>query len=534
MSKYKNSIYALTSGVLLSLAWTQWMNGLILMLAYVPLLFVEDNLYRQRHINKSVVAFYYSFISFIIWNLATTWWLAEISKPGMLVIVILNSICMASVFWAFHFSKRLLGIKTGYFLFVFFWIAFEYLHLNWELSWSWLNLGNGLGKNIEIIQWYKFTGTLGGSLWILTANIIILFGLIKIIKFKTFRAGIYNFIVVFLLILIPISISFFIFYSDEDKGNPCNIVIIQPNIDPFTEKFDGLNEQEQINLLINLAKQKADISTDYFIAPETALFKSIWEDKLNINQGVRQIIAFLQNYPDAKFIIGAVTKKKYQIAENRSPVARKLEGANIYYDEYNSALQITAGGKIEIYHKSNLVIGVEKMPFPKTLGFLEKLTIDLGGTNASLDTDDEPVVFSDKAGNCNIATLICYESVFGEYLNKSVRKGANAVAIITNDGWWGETPGYIQHLRYSQIRAIETGRGIARSANTGISCFINQKGELLQASKFGNEDVIKGTISPNSKFTFYTTNGDYIGRIASFLAVLGILFTIVGALKKQN
>jgi apolipoprotein N-acyltransferase len=115
-----------------------------------------------------------------------------------------------------------------------------------------------------------------------------------------------------------------------------------------------------------------------------------------------------------------------------------------------------------------------------------------------------------------------------------VRKGANVLFIITNDGWWGNTPGHKQHLSFASLRAIETRRSIARSANTGVSCFVNQRGDIQQATKYWERDVIRQEINLNSKITFYTRFGDYFGRISSFISVLFILLAIVFGIKRKN
>jgi len=130
--------------------------------------------------------------------------------------------------------------------------------------------------------------------------------------------------------------------------------------------------------------------------------------------------------------------------------------------------------------------------------------------------------------------LICYESAYGEFTNKFVKKGANVIFVITNDGWWGDTPGHKQHLYFSPLRAIETRRSVARSANTGISCFIDQRGNIYQATKYWEPDVIKQDINLNSEITFYTRMGDYIGRISAFLSVIFILLSVVFGIRKRK
>ena len=134
----------------------------------------------------------------------------------------------------------------------------------------------------------------------------------------------------------------------------------------------------------------------------------------------------------------------------------------------------------------------------------------------------------------SIATIICYESVYGEFVTEFVKNGAELIFLITNDGWWGNTPGHKQHFLYSKLRAIETRRSIARSANTGISCFINQRGDVFQETEYWKPAVIKQSINKNTKFTFYVNYGDYIGRISVFIAVLFFLITVLLAILNRK
>jgi apolipoprotein N-acyltransferase len=109
------------------------------------------------------------------------------------------------------------------------------------------------------------------------------------------------------------------------------------------------------------------------------------------------------------------------------------------------------------------------------------------------------------------------------------------IFIITNDGWWKNTPGYHQHLSFARLRAIETRRSIARSANTGISCFINQRGDVLQPTGWWVEAAIKGSINANDEITFYVKFGDYIARISLLISGLLVLQLVSGwVMKKKN
>ena len=123
------------------------------------------------------------------------------------------------------------------------------------------------------------------------------------------------------------------------------------------------------------------------------------------------------------------------------------------------------------------------------------------------------------------APLICYESVFGEYVTDYIQLGGNIICIITNDGWWQDSPGYRQHLYYASLRAIENRRAIARSANTGISAFIDQKGRILQKSEWWKPEAIKGKLTTNNKSTIYSKYGDYLTRPMIFVTVLLLIWT---------
>jgi apolipoprotein N-acyltransferase len=204
-----------------------------------------------------------------------------------------------------------------------------------------------------------------------------------------------------------------------------------------------------------------------------------------------------------------------------------MEHSDAYYDNYNTALQLDNTGKIQVYHKSKLVPGVEKMPFPVLLKPLESLAINLGGTIGSLGTQQQRTPFVSPA-HLKVAPIICYESVFGEHVSEFVKNGAGLLFIITNDGWWGDTPGYKQHLIYGRLRAIENRRCVVRSANTGISCFINEKGDIEDATGWWQPAVIMKTLPIHEQLTFYTRHGDYIGRISAYGTLFLILSVLLG------
>ena len=141
-------------------------------------------------------------------------------------------------------------------------------------------------------------------------------------------------------------------------------------------------------------------------------------------------------------------------------------------------------------------------------------------------TQTERTVFTNDSG-WGVAPVICYESIYGDYVADYIRNGANVIFIVTNHGWWGNTPGHRQHLQYASLRAIETRKDIARSANTGISAFIDQKGMIHQATSYWEPAVIRQDVLFNDYTTFYIRYGDIIGRVCILLAIVTLLITII-------
>jgi apolipoprotein N-acyltransferase len=520
-------LLSLFSGILLSLGWPVSGFPLVLFFAWVPLLWVEHKL--SEHSTKPVPRFYMlALLCTFTWNLLSTWWIYQASLGGAAMAIVANTIIMAMVLYLFHWVKIKAGKRTGYIALIFFWMSFEGMHYEWDICWPWLNLGNGFAGFPEWIQWYEFTGIYGGTLWIWTVNLLLFFvfrGLPENRNPKTIVLPV-------LVVVLPILISLLMFVNTQDKGEEIKAIVIQPNIDPYTEKFDGLDADEQLRRILSLAEQGMDENTHLIVGPETAIVDNIWEHEFEEDEAIIALKRFMADKPNASLLLGASTLKLFEPGEALSESARKFHKADMYYDSYNTALCLNQQGEIQVYHKSKLVPGVEKMPWPFIFKHIEKFAIDLGGTTGSLGVQNEPTVFSFKNKKHLAAPIICYESVFGDYVSDYVRKGADVLVIITNDGWWGNTPGYKQHLELGTLRAIETRRSIIRSANTGISCFINQRGEIYQPSEWWKPQVIKGSVLARNDLTFYTKFGRayFIMVCAGSLAVL--LWMLILKLRK--
>jgi apolipoprotein N-acyltransferase len=527
LKKYQLLLLSLLSGLLFALGWFPFGVFPFLFIAFVPLLIVEEYFFNNSDTLKPRLLLLFAYLGFFLWNILTTWWVKNASLGGAALAIFCNALLMCIPFLLYHRVKKRVGRQWGYVLFICFWLTFEFIHSNWELSWSWLTLGNAFADAPGVIQWYEYTGVFGGSLWVLFVNVII-YESLKGIKEKAKHIHVRNACIVAALIILPVSISYIVgFRAGSFNKGGIGVVVVQPNIDPYNEKFDAPFEG-QLQKMLELASQKVDANTEYLVFPETALTEEMWENEMEQSGSIQMLRIFLQTYPKLKIIVGASTSKLYVPGEELSVTARRFTNEDAYYDSYNTALQVDHSGRIQVYHKSKLVPGVEQMPFPFIFKHLESIAIDLGGTTGGLGTQEERTVFvSPDDKDVGAAPVVCYESVYGEYVGQYVRNGAGFITIITNDGWWGDTPGYRQHLKYGRLRAIETRRWIARSANTGISCFISPTGEILQPTQWWKPAVISQNIQLSHGITFYTRYGDYIARAAFCITVAMLLYALL-------
>ena len=535
MKKIYLFLLAIASGLILSAGWP--MNGFpfLLFAGFVPLLFVEDYISRFRENFNKFSVFSYAYITFFIWNLLTTWWIWNSTIFGAIMAVILNSLFMAIVFTFFHWSKRgFFNPKHANYLFVLYWISFEYLHLDWDLSWPWLNLGNSFGMFPKWVQWYEFTGALGGSLWILIMNVLF-FNLIKTLlnQQKSITKIAFSSLPILVFIVAPMMFSVKLYQNYEEKPNPVEVVVAQPNVNPWNEQF-VLPARDVINRNFTIIDSLVTPETEFVICPESAIQEDIWHHSINKSPSILLIREFMKKYPNLNFVIGASTFRLFQDEEKITKTARKFSDVDKYYDAFNSALFINSKEEIGLYHKSRLVPGPEKMPFQQLLRPFQDFAFDLGGTVGSLGQSAERDVFTSVDEKFKVPAIICYESIYGEFCSEFVKNGANLLFIITNDGWWGNTAGHRQHFAFAPLLSIETRRSLARSANTGISGFINQRGDILQQTSYWVPAGIKTSLNANDEITFYVKYGDYIGRLFTFLSGLFILISITSSITNRK
>lgn len=526
-------ILAIVSGLLLALSWPTYGFPLLLFIAFVPLLWVEYQIRKSLETKKLLKVFAYSYLTFFIWNAITTWWIWYATPFGMFFALIVNSLLMTLVIVCYHLLAKKTTQKISLLFLITLWISFEKFHQNWDFSWPWLNLGNGFASYYKWIQWYEYTGIFGGTLWVWIVNAGLFAALVTYQENKNVKYLLKQILMQSTIVIIGIFSSIYIYNNYQEKGNEITAIVLQPNIDPYSEKYHKTNS-ESANELITLAKTAMDSTVTFVIAPETSIANAAEIENFNFSAEYFIIKDFINQYPATHFLGGISFYSTQEAMLHRLPTSNYYQKGTIWYNSYNSAFLIDKTNYVPIYHKSKLVVGVEHIPYRSIIEpLLGNVMINLGGSVATLTPQKERDVFTAYTQSpINAAPIICYESVYGEYVTKYVHKRADFLAIITNDGWWNTSEGHRQHLTFASLRAIENRRDIARSANTGISAFINQKGDIVNYIPYGEKGLLKDTLKLNKEVTFYTQHGDFIARIAVFVMVLVLLSSLFKKRKK--
>ena len=523
----KNICLALTSGLLLGLPWSVSPSFWVVFIAWVPLLLLEEE--TGHHANPYAI-FNYAFVSFLLWNIIGTWWVSQAQFVGAILIMIANSLLQALAFWLASRIRTVLRIPL-LFPFLMIWMGYEHLHLSWDLAWPWLNLGNALATAPRLIQWYEFTGVRGGTLWIILTN----FSALK--AYDTYRkkgpgsiapAG----AITLMLLFIPILGSYLIFQNFEEQGETVNVALIQPNLDPYTEKFDPQNYDRQLEAFFRTADAIVDDQTQYLFGPETLIVQQIDEKDPTGSIYYRDLLEFRKKYPRLNILLGVHSYRKLG-NQDIPPGSRFNREQNFYYEAFNTALFLPPGSAAapQFYHKTKLVPLFERMPFVQYLGFLGKYSLELGGYTGTYSLRQESTNFVWPEASIAILPIVCFESIFGPYCSGNLPREKSFICMITNDGWWKNTPGYRHHFNFSPLRAIENRRDFVRVANTGISALINARGMVIARTAWWKKATLKGKVHLRSGQTFFARHGDYLGRISSFLGGFLVLCAGIRKLK---
>lgn len=538
-------VYALASAIMAWQAFPPYNLSVLIFVAWVPLLITEDQLYYQHGKDAGRHVWLWSALHFLLFNTLATWWIKNAAWIGAIAAILINTFLMSAVVYAYHRVKSNSGERTAWPVLVAGWLAMEHMNLRWDLDFPWLLLGNAFAGNPWMVQFYSATGVAGGTLWVWVVNILVFTGLRHLLLRRPLSAeerttrGWLAFRDLFraaLVLFLPLLVSLYLYRTHSDEGLPtAEVGIIQPNVDPYNEKFEAGTEAKQLDDLLRVSDQAIGSDTRLLLWPETSIPGLVWlPDSGALQPELQQIRHRLSYYEGLSLLAGASAITDWGMNPPDQPAVRR-QASGRGYSVHNSALWLKNGDALEVYHKSKLVAGVEKLPYPHFFGLISRLiSVDLGGMSGQLGTQEQRSVFT--AGTLRVAPVICYESVFGDYTTGYTRgpNGANLIAVITNDGWWGETDGHRQHLAYARLRAIENRRYVVRSANTGISAAINARGDVVQQLPWWKAGWLRVRVALHDEQSFYMQYGDYLGRLGCFLFALLLLASWVQTKSHQR
>jgi apolipoprotein N-acyltransferase len=479
-------IYLIITALLCYLAY--FISAYFIFFLFVPFFFLVKSIVSKRD-------FIYIYLFILIQNIIPTYWLASVQiYQGISAWVVNSLLLFFFVFIAIKITSqeriihRLLTIIS-------FWIAFEYFHHIWIFNWPWLTLGNIFSKEVNIIQWYKYSGVFGGSIWILIINFLIFNLIINSTKFK-----IRDLIFLIVILVIPIAFSINIYGTKlPSYGNFLKTVIVQPNANT-TNKY--INELEILDKIFD----STIINTDLVLLTETFIKESIWQNRIQDGIAIQKIEAYLKKLKIANCITGLLIKKMAMSNTGK----RFNETLNIRYDLYDAAICIDTSSNKQFHYKSKLIPVEENLP-----NFLS--SFNLKTDNFSIGNDFNNFIIKD---GIVVSTGICFETLFTDAIAKMCNKGSSIILMTANEQMISGIFEKNYYTNICKIRAIENGKYLAKSSNIGFTGLIDPKGNIIEQLSNNEFGVKKINIPIVTNQTFYTKNHQ---KINFFIIIQGIL-----------
>lgn len=515
----KQLLLASLSGVLLGLAFPPFPFPFLSFFAFIPFFFVLEKREGLSSLNRISYVFLFFFC------LITLYWVGSWTKEADPFLMISGALLLFAnpgfyliATSLYYLSAKIFGKNKSLFLFPLYWVFFEYIYSLTDLKFPWLTLGNSLSYFNQFIQIADIVGVYGLSLIILYINIF----LYKALKEKSVTKKLNQRFMVFalLLFMIPMLYGWFKLISYQTSSKQVKVGLIQPNVNPW-EKWSGGSINDQLTQYFELSEKAINKGARIIFWPETALpcyllRGSYTYEVERIHQFVNEKrITLITGMPDINFFFDI----------SKAPKGAKiLRSGDAAYTSYNSILTFTSNTReIKKYQKNKLVPFGEKVPFVEDLPFLgDFIKWQVGISSWNVGTTQN---VSDL-GYTKVGAVVCIESIYPEYITKFVNNGADFLAVVTNDSWYGYSSGPFQHKEISVLRAVENRRTVVRNANGGISCIIDPMGRTLASTKLFTKDVLVGYVPINNEKTFYSK----FPLIIPYLVVLGSVITILLAL----
>jgi apolipoprotein N-acyltransferase len=443
---------------------------------------------------------------------------------------------------ASFFVKKRLGLISGLIAFALFWTSFEYLHSLGEYSFPWLTIGNSQAYDLNRIQIIEYSSIYGLTLLIFAFNILAFLVLWKMANsnWKLRSLSVSSALILLVVLYFgPVLYGKWIIKKESsESGKTVCIGIIQPNFDPWDKWGGGSREKwdsyfYQFNTYIEETKKLAPYKPDIILWPETAIpFHILLPRYLKYLSTLQLLVDTLQ-FP----IFTGLPTIEYFDSSNAPATAQRISGTDIFAESYNSAIFIQPKCKPGPIHKKTILVPfAERIPYAETFRFLiEPLKWNVG--ISSWGKGDDTLTYTLTLSNEDLSKfsgMICYESVYPNYVREFVRRGAEFLVIITNDSWWGNTSGAYQHASFASLRAVETRRWVVQCANGGISMIVDPTGTTHSTTSLYSKTRFAGDIFLRSEKTFYVKYGDLIAQICLAVSVMILIAAVIQKKKEKR
>jgi apolipoprotein N-acyltransferase len=535
-----NLLLALSGGLLLGLSFPPLPLSFLAYVAFVPILLLVEQVSTIGKLLR------YSYAAFLLFNIVGLYWVGGFTHgrdPYLMTSGVALILVHPMFFWipllAYYAARKTLGLPAALILFPFLFTAFEYLHGLGEFAFPWLSIGYTQSYDLARIQIAEFVSVYGVSFLVFAFNALLFYisteWLSHQVSLKSKKVIIPAIGLIAIIILPPLYGWFRIrSLQAQQHQTAVQVAVIQPNFDPFEKWGEGSRNKwesyrTQFDYYVDETKNiaRASDSTskpELIVYPETAIpFYLLLPQNRNFLNRLTHTVDSLN--------ISVFTGLPYAVFEDSahaSPTATRIHGSEFFYEAFNSATLIQPRKEIDqIYKKMILVPFAERIPYAQYLSFLIeplKWSVGISGWGKGMDT----VVFilPTTHGNIPFSSMICYESIYPQFVREFASKGAQFLIVVTNDSWYGNTSGPYQHAACGVFRAIENRRWIVRCANGGISGFIGPDGSFHNRTAMFAQRTVSALIEARSEKSWYVRYGDLFSKTCVIISILSLIWTL--------
>ncbi|TAE20825.1 MAG: apolipoprotein N-acyltransferase [Candidatus Kapaibacterium sp.] len=579
-----NALFLTLSGLLLGIGFAPLPLGFLAYFGFVPLLIVlERSVSQEQGFLRILRQLYWAFFVF---HGVSNWWVSSWQReadPYLMIAGITlwigHPFFFAVPMLAYVRLRKRLGRGFALALLPLCWTAFEWAHSLGEFSYPWQALGYTQVYNLPMLQSADIAGVWGLTFVIVSVNaclahILFAFSEGKIernIEGKTEENAEESFVVrftktlylrresvVLLVWIFLITISYGAWrMRDFDhaellaRGQNVRMGIVQPSINPWGKWRGSPNEQVLLHLHL---QDSLRFTLQQQHPPITRLDAVLWSET-----AIPYRILLPQNYPylamlhawtdstNTAILTGLPSDILYN-SKKEAPITASVVPRlfdTLYMESFNSATVLTPTTRItpdsvpsafpsgiQIHRKMHLTPFAERVPYAEAFSFAVKaLTWGVGISGWGLGKEQKTLDFMTSPSHTtasyavSVGMIICLESIYPNFVREYPLKGANILAIITNDGWFNGTPGPEQHYMIGAMRSVENRRYLARCGNTGISGFLTPTGTSLERTAINEQRAISAELPLLSQQTLYSRLGDWLPMLCAGIAVAMLLFS---------